>query len=261
MKGPMCPCASVFIRYHFLPVSTQVAALRSLLEQRFPDAVQIAQHSTARMPTGIAQLDRALPSGGFPLGRLTVWEPGGGATSIMRAACSTAVANGDRAAWIDVAGTIAGAFWEEGPLLVRPKGRVHALRAVDELLRSGGFRLVVLAGERAGEPSFFRDVDLVRLVRSAHDGGSAFVALTQLSTMAALRIAARIAPDQYRWSRDPFGDPAEVQDVRIRTQVRALGWNARAEFPIPVQSHELRLSLEPGLADRRGLPRGPRTED
>jgi hypothetical protein len=246
----------VFVRYHFHPVSAKVAALRTLLEQRFPDAVQIARHTTDPVITGIAQLDRALPGGGFPLGRLTVWEPGGGATSIMRAAVGTAVANGDRAAWIDVAGTIAGAFWEEGPLLVRPQGRVHALRAVDELLRSGGFRLVVLAGERGTDAPLFRDVDLVRLVRAAHDGGSAFVALTRLSTMAALRIAARIAPDHYRWRRDPFGDPAEVQEVRIRTQVRALGWNARAEFPIPVQSHELRLSLEPGLADRRGLLRG-----
>lgn len=242
-------------------MSAQVAALRTLLEQRFPDAVQIARHIADPVVTGIAQLDRALPGGGFPLGRLTVWEPGGGATSIMRAACSRVVAHGDRAAWVDVAGTIAGAFWEEGPLLVRPEGRVSALRAVDELLRSGGFRLVVLAGERGSDAPFFRDVDLVRLVRSAHDGGSAFVALTRLSTMAALRIAARIAPDHYRWSRDPFGDPAEVQDVRIRTQVRALGWNARAEFPIPVQSHELRLSLEPSLADRRGLPRGPRIEN
>jgi hypothetical protein len=239
-------------------MSAQVAALRTLLEQRFPDAVPVARSTANPVATGIAQLDRALPGGGFPLGRLTVWEPGGGATSIMRAACATAVVNGDRAAWIDVTGTVAGAFWEEGSLLVRPRGRVHALRAVDELLRSGGFRLVVLAGERGADAhdTLFRDVDLVRLVRAAHDGGCAFVAVTTLSTMAALRIAARIAPDQYRWRRDPFGDPAEVQEVRIRTQVRALGWNARAEFPIPVQSHELRLSLEPRLADRRGLPRG-----
>ncbi|HEY2850511.1 MAG TPA: hypothetical protein VGI97_11580, partial [Gemmatimonadaceae bacterium] len=118
-------------------MSSKISALRTLLEQRFPDAVQIAQHTADPVVTGIAQLDRALPGGGFPLGRLTVWEPGGGATSIMRAACITAVAHGDRAAWIDVAGTVAGAFWREGPLLVRPQGRVHALRAVDELLRSG----------------------------------------------------------------------------------------------------------------------------
>ena len=84
----------MFIRYHFYPVSAQrkVAVLRVLLEQRFPDAVQIAQHTADPVATGIAQLDRALPGGGFPLGRLTVWEPGGGATSIMRAACSAAIA-------------------------------------------------------------------------------------------------------------------------------------------------------------------------
>ena len=63
--------------------------------------LQVAQRTANPVATGIAQLDRALPGGGFPLGRLTVWEPGGGATSIMRAACGTTVANGDRAAWID----------------------------------------------------------------------------------------------------------------------------------------------------------------
>ena len=226
-----------------------LAALRSLLEQRFPDAVPLPQQTTRLVATGFAQLDRALPGGGFPLGKLSVCQPQGGTTTILRATCQRVVAGGERAAWIDGAGTVAGAFWDEGPLLIRPRSRMHSLRTADELLRSGGFRLVVLAG---AEPT---DTDVVRLVRSAHDGGGAFVVLTPLTTMAAVRLAARIAPDHYRWRRDPFGDPAEVQDVRIHVDVRALGWHARAEFPVPVQSHELRLSLEPGLADRRGLPR------
>ncbi len=183
-------------------------------------------------------------------------EPHGGATSILRAACLTVVDNGDRSAWIDASGSVAGAFWQEGPLLVRPTSRMHALRAADELLGSGGFRLVVFAGDHVPGSPLFRDVDFVRLVRAAHEGGGAFIALTPLSATAALRLAARITPDDYRWSRDPFGDPAHLQEVHVHVQVRALGWNARARFPIPVQSHELRLSLEPRLADRRGLPRG-----
>ena len=59
--------------------------------------------------TGIAALDRALQGGGFPLGKLSVCEPQGGATSILRAACQAAVAAGDRAAWIDGSLTVAGA--------------------------------------------------------------------------------------------------------------------------------------------------------
>jgi hypothetical protein len=229
---------------------TQIAALRALIEQRFPDAMPIGQRIVRPVATGFATLDRALPGGGFPLGKLSVCQPQGGMTSILRAACRTVVAGGDRAAWIDGSGTVAGAFWvDDGPVLIRPKSRIGAIDAANLLLRSGGFRLVVLAG--GIEP---RDAALVRLIRSVHEGGGAFVALTPLATMAALRLTARIMPESYRWRRDPFGDPAEVQEVRIHVEARAPGWNGRAELSIPVQSHELRLSLEPRLADRRGLP-------
>ena len=166
---------------------------------------------------------------------------------MLRAACYATIANGDRAAWIDGARTIAGAFWDDGPLLVRPETRTYAVRAADELLRSGGFRLVVLTGADAS------DTETMRLVRAVHDGGGAFVAITSHTHMAALRLTAHV--EEYRWRFDPFGDPAEVQDVRVRVDVRALGWNTHAEFSIPVQSHELRMSLEQGLVDRRG--RGP----
>ena len=153
-------------------MSAQVAALRSLLEQRFPDAVQIAQHTADRMATGIAQLDRALPGGGFPLGRLTVWEPGGGASRLpsCRAACSTAVGQWrprgvDRCRRNDRAEGVLG---EEGsPLLVRPSGA--AMRA----LRAPWMNCSAQAGsawwcsrserDSASITPFFRDVDLVRL--------------------------------------------------------------------------------------------------
>jgi hypothetical protein len=228
-------------------------ALRTLLEQRFPDAMPgVSTHRTARpAATGIVELDRALPGGGFPLGKLSVCKPQGGSTSILRAACQATIAAGDRAAWIDGSLTIAGASWTDGPLLVRPRGDRQAVGAADLLLRSGGFRIVVLAGVELDS------ADNVRLVRAVHDGGGAFVALTTRANMAALRLAVRIAPDAYRWHHDPFGDPAKAHDVRLHAEVRALGWNARAMFTLPVESHELRLSLEPGLADRRGGPTRP----
>ena len=37
--------------------------------------------------------------------------------------------------------------------------------------------------------------------------------------------------------------------------VRTLGWNRQAEVVLPVTPYELRLSLDPGLADRRGAGR------
>jgi hypothetical protein len=226
---------------------SQVAALRALIEQKFPDATPVTRRTAQPVATGITALDRALPNGGFPLGKLSACEPKGGTTAILRAACQKAVADGDRAVWIDGARTIAGAFWDEGPLLVRPECHTHAVRAADELIRSGGFRLVVLTGVTA------TDTETMRLVRAVHDGGGAFITISPNSTMAALRLSAHI--DQYRWRFDPFGEPAELQEVRVRVHARALGWDKRAEFSIPVQSHELRLSLESGLADRRGLLR------
>jgi hypothetical protein len=47
----------------------------------------------------------------------------------------------------------------------------------------------------------------------------------------------------------------EVQHATIRVRARSAGWNASANITVPVTPHDVRLSLEPGLADRRGLPR------
>jgi hypothetical protein len=178
-----------------------------------------------------------------------VWLPQGGATAILRAACHGVLAGGERAAWIDTTGSIAGASWDEGPLLVRPTSRLNALRSAEELLRCGGFALVVLAG---ADPT---GRETVRLTRATRDGGSALVALTPHTALSALRITSRIQPQDYRWRRTPFGDPAHVLDARVHVHTTALGWESRAEFVLPVTHHELRLSLEPGLADRRGVTR------
>lgn len=233
-------------------MSAELAALRALIEQKFPGAVPAVQRTVRPVATGIRELDRALPGGGFPLGKLSVFEPSGGATSILRAACLATTEAGDRAAWIDASLTTVGAFWDHGPLFVRPRGHRQAVAAADLLLRCGGFRLVVLAGNALAD--MLTDADTVRLVRAAHEGGGAFVALTNSANMAALRLASRIVPESYRWQHDPFGDPAAVRDVRLQAEVRALGWHRRAEFALPVESHELRLALDAGLVDRRGRP-------
>lgn len=229
--------------------SSSLAALRSLIEQKFPDATPVARRTVRPVATGIPELDRALPRGGLPLGKLSLCEPGGGATSVLRAACDATLAAGHRAAWIDAAGVVAGVSWTGGPLLVRPRSDAQAVAAADLLLRCGGFRLVVLA---LAKPAGLGDVHTTRLVRAAHEGGGAFAVLAAGGNMAALRLATRIAADSYRWHSSPFGDPAEAHDVRVTAEVRALGWHKQATFTLPVESHELRLSLEPGLADRRG---------
>ena len=231
-----------------MPASS-VADLRALIEQRFPNAVPLHQRSTDPVASGVEALDRILPGTGFPRGKLSIWEPNGGVSAVLRATCRSTLTMGERAAWVDGALTVAGSYWDDGPLLLRPKTRVHALRAAEELMRCGGFGIVVLTGV---DP---HGTETVRLTRAAREGGSALVTLSRDSGLASLRITSRLLPNSYRWRRDPFGDPAEAQLVVMRVRARSPGWNAATEFGIPVMPHELRLALEPGLADRRGLRR------
>lgn len=226
---------------------SSTAALRHLLEDRFPDATPVTHRTAEPVATGIPELDKILPGSGFPRGRLVVWNPQGGATAILRTACHTVIANGERSAWIDGLSTIAGQFWEEGPVLVRPKNRKNALRSAEELLRCGGFALVVLSGT---EP---RGKETVKLSRAVREGGGAFVTLTSHASMASLRITSKLVRESYRWRKTPFGDPADVQEVKLRVKVWSLGWNKQTEFMLPVIPYDLRMALEPGIVDRRGV--------
>ncbi len=223
------------------------SALRVLLENRFPDATPVIHRTAEPVPTGMAQLDAILPGGGIPRGRLTVWTPQGGATAVLRATAMTTVAAGERAVWIDGSGTVAGPFWEEGPILVRPRSRREALRAAEELLRCGGFSLVIVAGIEPVAP------ENVRLSRSAREGGGALVILTPHTSMASLRISSTILPESYRWRRNPFGDAADVEQAKIRVRAHSLGWSRRADITVPIVPCELRMSLDNGLRDRRGV--------
>lgn len=166
---------------------------------------------------------------------------------MLRTACLAVAAAGERSAWIDGGTTIAGAFWTDGPYLVRPASHLDAIRAAGELLRSGGFSLLVLAG---CDP---QGVETVRLTRAAREGGTALVAIGTATSMASVRLSSRLV--RWQWRRTPFGEPADARQATVRVQSRAAGWNAHVEFPLPVLPHELRLSLEPALVDRRGRPR------
>jgi hypothetical protein len=245
---------SVFLRHYFLaPIMPATAAalanLRSVLEQRCPDATPLAHRTTEQVASGIAQLDRCLPAGGFPRGRLSVWSPFGGATAILRASCYTVTTQGERAAWIDGEHMLTSTSWIDGPVLLKPVTRRAALRAAEEILRSGGFALVVLSGT---DP---QGQEAVRLTRAAREGGSALVSVTTAAALSSLRVSSSLDPRGYQWHRTPFGEPAVAHDVLVRVRARAMGWNAHSQFLVPILHQELRLALEPGLADRRGVRR------
>lgn len=228
----------------------EVLDLRRELERRFPDAQPVRYGTTGAVATGLGALDAVLPAGGLPRGRVTLWQPGGGATAVLRSACESVVAGGERAAWVDGAGVVSGAYWRSGPFLVRP-APANAAACAEELLRSGGFALVVLTGGGVG----LGDGEGVRLGRSAREGGSAFVAVAGSAPVAHLRMRTAYDPGGFRWRRGPFGEPAILESVVVRARLESMGLDRKVRFRLGVEYHDERLSLEPRLVDRRGVRR------
>jgi hypothetical protein len=226
-----------------------LADLRRVIEARFPNAVPLPERTIPQIPTGVEALDRILPGGGLPRGRLSVWVPGIGGSAVLRAACRGAVGRGERAAWVDGVGRVLpGADWE-GVALARPRTEGEALECAEELLRSGGFAVVVRAGEGS------TGAERVRLCRAAREGGSALVELSGDAHMASVRIQARASPASFAWRVNGLGERMEVESVRLRVQVMAAGWSRESDVVLVVMNHEHSLSLDPGLADRRGASR------
>ena len=98
-----------------MPQAAEVLLLKQALEQRFPNALPISYRTAGAIATGVTALDHMLPANGLPRGRLSLWKPGGGATAILYAACEAVSQRGERAAWIDAAGTIAVSVRDNGP--------------------------------------------------------------------------------------------------------------------------------------------------
>lgn len=227
-------------------MTAQTAVLREMLERRFPDAVPVAMRAARALPTGVAALDGILPGGGLPRGRLSVWAPGVGSTAILRAACLETVGRGERAAWVDAAGTISGLEPWGGIVLLRPAERREALVAAEELVRCGAFALVVLSGAATA------GTERARLCRTAKEGGTTLVETSTEGFMAAVRLSSHPSPWGWRWQRDALGEAVEVECVRVRVRAAALGWSQEAEIELPVLACEQRLSLESAMGDRRG---------
>jgi hypothetical protein len=124
------------------------------------------------------------------------------------------------------------------------------LICAEELLRCGAFGLIVLSGTRS---AFMRED--VRLSRAVREGGGAFVALAAASNVAHLQVASNIAADGYRWKTNPFGEPAEVTEVRVQVEAQAMGWSGRTQVVLPVGDFKQRIAMDERLVDRRGSKR------
>ena len=170
-----------------------IERLRAALRRRFPTA-----HGAVRsppgpgLPTGIPALDEVLRGGGFLPGTVVevAGAPSSGKTALALAAVAAATGGRALAAWIDGEGTFfaptaAGAGIALDRLLVlRPspgrEGLAAALRAVDEILRSASFPLVVLdAGRHAAE---IPGPALIRFERAARESRAVLIVLAECPT-------------------------------------------------------------------------------
>lgn len=248
-----------------------IADLRRAIETRFPNAVPLPERTVPQVSTGIEALDRILPAGGLPRGRLTTWAPGVGGAAVLRSACRVAVARGERAAWVDsTEGLVPGLDWG-GVVLARPGTEREGLECAEELLRCGGFALVVRVGNGRGREWRTGGIgarggiagngnpERVRLCRAAREGGTALVELSGDGRMAAIRIQASTELSGFHWRFNDLGEPIQIESVSLRVKVMAAGWNRESDLLLVVTDHEHTLSVEPALADRRGVNRRSRS--
>jgi hypothetical protein len=167
--------------------------------------------------TGIAALDRVLPEGGVPCGRLTelAGAAGHGKTTVGRALVASALAEGRWVAWIDGTRTLAPGDWAALAAtrrlwIVRPPRDDRATWCADVLLRSGAFGLVVLD---SAQP--VRRQIAVRLTRLARESNAAFVVLRDEASQALTGGALRIRLCRHRTAPPP-SQPRPWRSLGVR---------------------------------------------
>lgn len=169
------------------------------------------------LPTGIATLDRTLPGGGLPVGKLTELYGGraAGKLSIAFTALAHTLGRGEAAALVDPEATATPDVWAcpslERLLVARGGGVLRALQATRALIETRAFALIVLdlpgkaklddgnAGSRTTAPN--RSA-FVRLARATESAATALLVLSEqlpwrthgFTSLASLRLEARPGP-------------------------------------------------------------------
>ena len=204
----------------------------------------------AAIPTGIAELDRALSDGGVPSGRLTEIQGarGSGRTTLVRHLVMTAVAARRWVAVIDGSRTLTPREWAEagasGRLwVIRPPGADRSAWCADILLRSGAFSLVVLDGA----PALPRPV-VVRLTRLAKEHDVALVIVGDspvIGSAVRLKVKRRPQATGHRPPERPEarGKKPEKNDSRFTIHDSPVSAESR------ITNHESRITI---LIDKGG---------
>lgn len=185
---------------------------------------------------GWPELDAALP-GGVPRGQVIEWagSRSAGKTAALRQMVRAVREVGAGAVYVDGMRTLTPAPWVLGQnpapfWVVRPPESSGVLRAVEDLIRSGAFGLVVAEGADWPRPL------VIRLQRLARETGAALIAVVDRPGRVPL------AGFRVHFASDP--------DARsYRVQVRGRGRSHEVSYR---QALPYRLPEDSGLPDRRG---------
>lgn len=241
----------------------------ALLRQQLAAVVAGTPSATPGLPTGLAALDRALPGGGIPHGRITelLAPPGLGKTTIAHSLVAATMRSGGGVAWIDATRTLdprsatstVASVDLESLWVVRPPDPARAPWCADLLLRSGAFALVVLDGA----PVLPRAV-AVRLAQLARESDAALLLLgegTRASDIGGalrLRLAAPHTPPHTppHTSPHPAHGAARSAPRTIIATLEKGGPYQHVQLeighdPSPDIAH--RLCTHPAIPDRRGV--------
>lgn len=218
-------------------MNAEIERLRRQIARRFPDAaVRPGVDAAGTVSSGIPELDERLPGGGFPLGRISQWTGGGAHAGIGRMVAH--VLRVGHVAWIDGDRSLANELLRTGLVVLRPESTSTALAIAETTATAGCFRLVVLSGVRPTR------AQAVRLSRAAQSGRSALLITSTVPVGAGVRLHSAVRPGGERTARESFA----TLDIQFTT-----GGDARnLLLPLVLRDHEVRLSLVPYLADRRG---------
>jgi hypothetical protein len=213
----------------------------SVLKQRIAEILDPPRADADGLPTGIAELDRAMSGGGVPRGRLTeVLGPrGSGKTTLVHRIVERAVEAKLWIAYIDAGRTLAPADWarvgeREGMWMIRPADPSRGAWCADVLLRSGAFALVVLDGA----PALPRQI-AVRLTRLARESDAAFVIVGDESHGATVGGALRLRVRRSRnVGRRPRGTPLHaLHNTQHPTRSTQHATPQPSPIPHPRRSH------------------------
>lgn len=199
------------------------AAVEGLLRDLGPQLRRggAPSESTARLATGIPEIDRLL-GGGFPRGRLSeiAGAASSGRTSLALALLARSTGAGELTAVVDCADAFdpssahsAGVLLDR-VLWVRTPRTPQALRCAERLLETHGFALVLLdlaIPDFRGVPA-----TALRLARRAESTDTALIALTQIRALGtAAEVAIELAPARTRFT----GTPALLEGLDVQVNL------------------------------------------